>query len=154
MAEKQISCWDKFNVTGTWVGALAACAATAVAFWGVQVAQRVEEKIFVLNKISPPFAIVSADGQIVKQDRLEPYKPTINLERHGDQDKDPEINWKYIIQLQKPATLIFSPQCGATPRKRELSATRYEIIFYSVGLGNPPVQCEFVMQVLEPSDKK
>jgi hypothetical protein len=154
------SSWPGWNM----IAAIGTCVAASAAIWGVQAAKSIAREVIVLNKVSPPFAVVSSEGRIIYQDRISDYqlritKTHFTREELGRDETDeekrfPGINCKYIIHLKKPAKVLIFSQDGAAPKKRNISPTEFEVTFIGVGWGNPIVSSEFMMQVLESSDSK
>jgi type II secretory pathway pseudopilin PulG len=113
------------------------------------VAQRLSERVTVLNKISPPFALVDEAGKIVYQDdRFKKYGLAVTVSQAGENEGS---GWRYRFKFTKPphAVTLLS-QKGAVPSRTDLSKTEMDVRFVSVGFGNRTVQSESIVQILEP----
>ena len=49
------------------ISAIATCIAAGAAIWGVSMANQIVRDVIVLKKVSPPFAVISAEGTAIPQ---------------------------------------------------------------------------------------
>lgn len=144
---------------GGWNGisAIATCFAALAAIWGVYMANQIVREVIILKKVSPPFAVVSAEGKILyEEERLRQYQVEVAITHIPNYaNNNPLFGWRYRIKFKKtPHVVLFLSQTGSVPEKKALSDKDFEVTFIGSGFGSPIVKSEFVMQVLEPSDKE
>lgn len=108
--------------------------------------ETVEKKVIQIEEMLPPFAVVSPEGKITAQHRLDEYNPTIRLEKF-------ENGEKYVISFSKaPNTIVFFSQNGSDVEKLKQLGKVVEVVFYDKNIGwsggRTVVKSEFTMQIL------
>jgi hypothetical protein len=114
-----------------------------------KVAAGLAERVTVLAKVSPPFALVDEDGRLVFEDsRFKKYGLSVAVTHEGS---DQAHGWRYRYHFSKPphAVLFFS-QKGAAPSRKTISKSEMEVRYISPGFGGATIKSDSVIQILEP----
>ena len=136
-------------------------AGVGAAFWGVYVAKNAVERFIILEKVSPPFALVSRDGEIIYKDRLEEFGPiNINVRVSPENRDGIKINkYTYVIHFsKKPRAVVYFSQEGTVVNVMKSEGLTEEIAFCEAtgqvyGGGCNEQKSKFIMQVFDNSDE-
>ena len=114
-----------------------------------KVAAGLSERVTVLSKVAPPFALHGQDGLFTYLDqRVKRYGLTVSVSHYGKEEKS---GWAYIYRFAKrPPAVLFTSQSGAAPLRKDLPNGDIEVHYLSPGFGNPSIRTQVVIQILEP----